>query len=102
MSLNAHLNRIFAKPSRAARSPRQTSPLREKVANHPRVWFLDVEPTDGWFVTLRPGWACDHDPSSHCFGASTLTEALKVVKSARPCTCEQCVGEIDKLEGAGT
>jgi hypothetical protein len=70
--------------------------LQTKIENHPRVWYLDVEPTDGWFVTLRPGWKAAHDPlaPTHCFGASTLTEAYKDVREALPCRCAQCVAEL--------
>lgn len=79
----------------AARSPRPRASLAEQLRAHPRVMALDVEPTDGWFVTLHAGWKSASDPMVpvHCFGASTLTEAMRDVRAALPCDCDQCRSE---------
>jgi hypothetical protein len=91
-ALNALRNPLGARRKAATRSPRPHASLAEVLRAHPRVEALEVESTDGWFVTLHAGWKSASDPMVpvHCFGASTLTEAMRDVRAALPCDCDQC------------
>lgn len=71
----------------------------ERLKTHKRVQFLDGR-ADGfadWFVTLRPGWRWSGDPGDtvHCFGVATLAEAMREVRAAVLCDCDQCRRELE-------
>lgn len=98
MNLASTLNRAFGARAKRGRSPRTGSKLLNTIRAHERVRFIDIEPQDGWFVTLQPGWKYAGDPClpTHAFGARTLTEAMRDVKAALPCVCDQCQREADQ------
>jgi hypothetical protein len=89
------INRFLGSKSRRGHSPRRRSKVYGDLVAHPRVLHVDQEPTDGWFITLRAGWKSADDPMApvHCFGADTLTKALRDVRRAIPCGCPQCAAE---------
>lgn len=89
------ISRQLARRRPAIARPRRRGAALDRLRSHERVAHVDREPTDGWFITLRSGWKSAGDPlcPTHCFGAPTLTEALRDVRAALPCDCEQCLGE---------
>lgn len=97
------INRLFSSRPKRRRSRQTPSKIHSTLLGHPRVEAVDVEDTDGWFVTLRSGWKDSRDPvvPVHCFGASTLSEALREVRAAMPCDCEQCKREIALAKAKG-
>lgn len=88
-----------AKPKRAPRRHLSIGGAPSKALDtlraHVRVMHVDREPIDGWFITLKAGWRSHYDPRCpvHCFGATTLRDALRDVRASLPCRCEQCIRE---------
>ncbi len=83
----------FGAPRKRRVTPRRRAALLDRLRAHARVEDIEREPTDGWFVTLKDGWKSANDPMVpvHCFGADTLTEAMREVNAALPCDCDQCM-----------
>lgn len=57
----------------------------DKLRADPRVEIVDDERPDGGnlIVTMHPGWTIDPmDPHHGVFGADTLTEAWRTLRSA--------------------
>lgn len=65
--------------------------LREQIENHPRVRALREEPSEDarWWVYFKKGWQAGCG-GLHMDTATTLTECLKRVREASPCSCGDC------------
>jgi hypothetical protein len=67
--------------------------LINRIKSHPRVLALEgrEEGFEDWFVELHYGWRWAGDMlPTHCFGAGTLSEAMREIRNAVPCYCEKC------------
>lgn len=88
----------FNRPQRRRPAATRTgTKLANQIKTDPRVYSLQGrrEGFEDYFVELNVGWRDSHDPlaATHCFGVGTLTEALKRVRAAVACGCEECERE---------
>lgn len=76
---------------------RTKSKLLAKLKADKRVYAVNGrrEGYEDWFIELNAGWRDSDDPydTVHCFGANTLTEAMKRLRKAIACDCDQCQRE---------